>query len=67
MTPSLRLQSIALHDVLEGTVFGGDFSHHVDRAHEQLVQMTVYEHPGMRHQSVFEARPDLTPQLVVDL
>ena len=62
----LRLQTIALHDVLEGTIVSRHLRHHVHGAHDELVEMAALHQLDVIAQSVLETRPHLRAQRRVD-
>lgn len=58
------LQSILkTPNILSHTYTHTDLGHDVNRTHQELVQVSVHHQLGAVNQGIFEARPDLPPQL----
>lgn len=58
LAPGLWLRPVATHDVLEGLVLFGDFCHHVNGTHQQLVQMSVHHKLRTLNYGELKAGPD---------
>ena len=65
MTLGLGLVPIALHDVLERLRLVGHLGHHVDGAHDGLVEVAVPQQFRVVHHHVLQARPHGPHEILV--